>query len=191
MWLMRLGYGACLYAVRGLGWVTTDSGSRVQAQVILMNHDDCTYYNRIKSLSRFSHFARRIVLSVPKPWPSAGDGNSVKFIAQLNFVHGVLKMCDRCLVTKEQTDVVHMAYVLLCVVSWPWSRLQCPLLLAAWDNLTYPDLCTFGRSVHRIAKYRYQLILCFFFFFSLASRPPWFSLSLPFQGFLITHTDTR
>jgi hypothetical protein len=28
-------------------------------------------------------------------------------------------------------------------------------------------------------------------FFFLASRPPWFSLSLPFQGFLITHTDTR
>jgi hypothetical protein len=31
----------------------------------------------------------------------------------------------------------------------------------------------------------------FFSFFPLASRPPWFSLSLPFQGFLITHTDTR
>jgi hypothetical protein len=57
-----------------------------------------------------------------------------------------------------------------------------PLVLGIFNKFDVSEL------VSTIFLCDWDLLL---FFFSLASRPPWFSLSLPFQGFLITHTDTR
>jgi hypothetical protein len=90
---------------------------------------------------------------------------------------------------------------------FPSVTFQSPRILSASNSLPLAPVPTYNaflsvpdtfRAVIKVSKATHYILanISFFFFFFLflfllASRPPWFSLSLPFQGFLITHTDTR